>query len=353
MNWFQTVFKRLLLAVPTLLLVSVLGFGLMRYSISFGPIDIPWPQTLGGNAHGQIHLLDKLTLRQPIDPLAELRANPQITPEALAKETKRLGLDKPWYVQYGLWLKYALKGQLGQTNKGESVAWLLQDRAKNTLLLNGVTIALTWALALPLGVLAAVTVNRWPDRILTFLSSAAMALPGFVLALLAGLWVVQTGWLPLGGLTSANFRDLSWPQQALDLAAHLAVPVFVLTAGSVAGWVRQLRSNMLEVLGAEYIQTAKAKGLPPGQILFGHALKNALNPLITLMGFELAALLSGAVLVETVLGYPGLGYLTFQAAISGDSNLVMASLVLSASLLVLGNLVADLTLAATDPRIEA
>jgi peptide/nickel transport system permease protein len=226
------------------------------------------------------------------------------------------------------------------------------QRAGNTLLLNVVTLLVSWGIALPLGILAAIRWRSLADRGLTVMSTVGMAVPGFVLALLMALFAAWTGWFPLGGLTSNQFPELSWPEQVWDIARHLALPVFVLSIGSIAELQRQMRGNFLEVLDAEYVRTARAKGLPEFVVLYKHALRNALNPLITLLGYELAGLLSGALLVEIVLGYPGLGYLMYQAVLQGDTNLVMASLLMSAILLVVGNLMADILLKVVDPRIE-
>lgn len=333
--------RRVLLAIPTLLAVTVIGFVLMRFHIDVGPLRL-----------GSVTVLPRIAFKQPIDPLAELRQNPQISAEALAKEERRLGLNQPLWKQYGLWLSHALRGDLGTSASGEPVLWLLANKAGNTLLLNVITLLVTWLVALPVGVWAAVHARTLFDRGLTLLSSVGMALPSFVLALLLGVWAIQTGWLPFGGLTSAHFSQLSPLGKVLDVAAHLVLPVTVLSIGGMASLQRQMRGNLLEVLGAEYVKMAHAKGLPHPVVLYKHAVRNAINPLTTLLGYEFAALLSGAILVETVLGYPGLGYLTYQAALQADVNVVMATLVLSSALLVAGNLFADLLLHWVDPRIE-
>lgn len=340
--------RRVLIALPTLWVITLLGFAAMRFQVVIGPVDVPAPWT----ASGTIRVLDRQELRQPIDPLSQLKSNPQISAAAIAKETLRLGLDQPWYVQYWRWFTHVLQGDWGLSLSGESVAWLIGTKAKSTLLLNVLTLLLTWAVAMPLGVWAAICGGSLVDRLLTLFASVGMALPGFVLALLLGVWAIQTGWVPFGGLTSANYDELSPLGKAVDLGLHLALPVLVLSVGGIASLQRQMRSNLLEVLGAEFVRTARAKGLPERWVLWKHAVRNAINPLMTLLGYEFAALLSGAILVETVLEYPGLGYLTFQGAMGGDANLVMATLVLSAGLLMLGNLLADLMLRWVDPRVE-
>jgi len=355
------ILKRCLVAIPTLFLISFLGFFLMRYNIALGSWDVRL-----GPVH-TVHILDKIIIKNPIDPLAGYRNNPQISPAALKQEEKRLGLDKPMLAQYGLWLsnifqfhpKALLAGRwqdfftpnLGKTFSGEEVSDLLMRRAGNTLLLNIIVVLLTWLIAIPPGVLSALRWRSLLDRMLTTLSSFGMSFPDFVLALLAAMLAVRTGWFPLGGVVSDAAEQLPWFQQIGDRAAHLILPVVVLTVGGLASLQRQMRGNLLDVLHEDYIRTARAKGLPERRVIWHHAMRNALNPLISIMGLTFADLLSGALLIETVLGYPGLGQLTYKAAMDTDSNLVMASLVLASVMLVLGNLLADILLKWTDPRI--
>jgi peptide/nickel transport system permease protein len=351
--------KRMLWAIPTLGLVSLIGFTLMRFDFTVGPLTLPGSKT---------PFLPTIHLKNPIDPLAGLKSNPQITPSALAKETARLGLDKPFFEQYRRWMAHVLQfhpqrlfsmqpwqvwtPDLGQTFTGQPVTEVLAKRAGNTLLLNVISLILLWGIALPLGVYAAINWRGWIDRAMTLLGAVGMAMPGFVLALLLAVWAVKSHTLPLGGLTSDAFDLMPWYAQVWDVLKHLALPVLVMTVAGVAGIQRQMRSNMLDVLGTEYIRTARAKGLPESRVLYKHALRVAINPLITLLGYEFAGLLSGAVLIETVLGFPGVGYLTYNAVQQTDTNLVMATLILSASMLILGNLFADILLMICDPRIR-
>ncbi|MBK8189469.1 MAG: ABC transporter permease [Vampirovibrionales bacterium] len=357
MPLFLVILKRLLAAIPTLLAVSILGFALMRFD--FGVVEIPW-------IDGQRHVI---ALKNPIDPLASLKRNPALTIEDYERERRRLGLDQPLHIQYGLWLGRLLhfeplalaqgrwldffKPDLGKNFNNEDVATLLAQRAGNTLLLNALVILLTWLIALPLGVFAALRWRSLADRALTLISAVGMAAPRFVVALLVGVWIVKTGWLPLGGITSDNFTRLGFWDKLGDLAAHLIAPVAVLTFGGIAGLQRQMRGNLLDVLQSEYVRLARAKGLPEGRVVYRHAVRTAINPMITMLGYEFSSLLSGALLVEMVLNYPGLGQLTYKAALETDANMVMASLILSAAMLALGNLLADILLKLADPRIEA
>lgn len=314
------ILKRILQSIPLLIIVSILSFFIIRLS--------------------------------PVDPLAELRLNPSVSKETLQKETERLGLDKPIIVQYGKWAKSFLQGDLGITSNGEQVSTKLKERIPNTLLLAVVVIFMTWIAGVPLGVLAALKWKSPADRIFTVLTSIGMAIPSFFFAVLLLLFAVKTGWFPVGGLTSSNFAEMSFGGKVLDIAHHLVLPVTVLFTISLAGLQRQMRANLLDVLDSDYVKFAKAKGLSEFKVVYKHALRNAINPMITLLGFEFAGLLSGAALTEYVFQYPGLGRLILEAVLRSDINLVMASLMMGAIMLILGNLIADILLIITDPRIR-
>lgn len=314
------ILKRILQSIPLLIIVSLISFFIIRLS--------------------------------PVDPLAELKLNPSVSKETLQKETERLGLDKPIIVQYGKWAKSFIKGDLGITSNGENVSTKLKERIPNTLLLAVVVIFLTWLVGVPLGVLAALKWKSPLDRVLTVLTSIGMAIPSFFFAVLLLLFAVKTGWFPVGGLTSSNFAEMSFVEKFWDLAHHLVLPVTVLFTISLAGLQRQMRANLLDVLDSDYVKFAKAKGLSEFKVVYKHALRNAINPMITLLGFEFAGLLSGAALTEYVFQYPGLGRLILEAVLRSDINLVMASLMMGAIMLIAGNLIADILLILTDPRIR-
>lgn len=321
MNLLGYVIKRFLQTIPLLFLVSVISFFLIRLA--------------------------------PVDPLAELKLNPSITQETLDYEVQRLGLDKPVIVQYGLWLKSFIKGDMGYCTTGEKVADKLMERIPNTLLLTGFVIFFTWAVGIPLGIVAALHWRKPIDRILTILSSIGMAIPSFFFALLLLIFAVKTGWFPTGGLTSYNHSELSTSSKILDILHHLVLPVIVLFTISLSGLQRQMRGNLLDVLQSDYVKFARAKGLSETKVVYKHALRNAINPMITLLGFEFASLLSGAALTEYVFQYPGLGRLILEAVMKSDINLVMASLMIGTIMLVIGNLLADILLKLVDPRVEA
>ena len=288
----------------------------------------------------------------PVDPLAELKLNPSVSPATVERERQRLGLDKPIIVQYGKWACSFVQGDLGVTSTGEKVSQKLKERIPNTLLLTSIVMLLTWLVGVPLGIIAAVNWKTPFDRILTVLTSIGMAIPSFFFAVLLLIFAVKTGWFPIGGLTSPNFADMSFIGKLWDITHHLILPVIVLFTISLAGLQRQMRANMLDVLDSDYVKFARAKGLSEFSVIYKHELRNAINTMITLLGFEFAGLLSGAALTEYVFQYPGLGRLILEAVMKSDINLVMASLMMGAIMLVLGNLIADILLIITDPRIR-
>lgn len=320
METIKYILKRIIQTIPLLIMVSLISFFIIRLS--------------------------------PVDPLAELKLNPSISPETVQKERQRLGLDKPIIVQYGKWAFSFIRGDLGVTSTGEKVSQKLKERIPNTLLLTSIVIFLTWLVGVPLGIIAAVRWKSKTDRILTVLTSIGLAIPSFFFAILLLMFAVKTGWFPIGGLTSPNFADMTFCGKFLDIAYHLVLPVFVLFTISLAGLQRQMRANMLDVLDSDYVKFARAKGLSENVVIYKHALRNAINPMITLLGFEFAGLLSGAALTEYVFQYPGLGRLILEAVLKSDINLVMASLMMGAVMLILGNLIADILLIITDPRIR-
>ena len=320
METLKYLLKRIIQTIPLLIIVSLISFFIIRLS--------------------------------PVDPLAELKLNPSVSPATVEKEKQRLGLDKPIIIQYGKWAYSFIRGDLGVTSTGEKVSQKLKERIPNTLLLTSIVIFLTWIVGVPLGIIAAVNWKTPFDRLLTVLTSIGMAIPSFFFAVLLLIFAVKTGWFPIGGLTSPSFSEMTFGAKFLDITHHLILPVLVLFTISLAGLQRQMRANMLDVLDSDYVKFARAKGLPEFTVIYKHALRNAINPMITLLGFEFAGLLSGAALTEYVFQYPGLGRLILEAVMKSDINLVMASLMMGAVMLVLGNLIADILLIITDPRIR-
>lgn len=291
--------------------------------------------------------------------------DPRLSKQYIEAQKRLFGLDRHPVTQYLAWLGVMrlfdssefpglLQGHLGLSIKyKEPVAEVIGPRLKATLVLNVVTILFTWMVALPLGIWAAVKQYRWPDKVLSVFSFAGMSTPSFFMALLL-LWLFasRVQWLPTGGLTSLDHDTLSFPARMADYALHLVIPVVVLTFGALAGLQRLMRGNMLEVLRMQYVTTARAKGLPEGKVIYKHALRNAVNPLITILGFEFAGLFAGAALLENVINFPGIGQLMLEALRAKDQSVVMIVFLIGSVMLVLGNLLADILLAVVDPRVS-
>lgn len=291
----------------------------------------------------------------PGDYLDTLRQNPKISGETIQLLSQQFGLDQPVWIQYQRWLSQILtEGNFGISFAYQrSVASLLAERIPATLFMALTALILTWLIALPLGIIAAVQQNRLLDRILQVLSYTGQGFPSFITALLLLIFAQNTSPLfPVGGMTSINHEDLSFWGKLLDYGWHLILPTFGLTITGFAGLQRLMRGQLLDVLRQDYIQTARAKGLPENRVIYIHALRNAINPIITLLGFEFASLLSGSFIAENFFGWPGLGSLVLEAVRNQDLYLVMASLMMGALMLILGNLFADLLLKFVDPRIR-
>ena len=317
------IIKRVLQALLTLFLASALSFAIIQLA--------------------------------PGDYLDTLRNNPQISPERLAELQQQFGLDQPAIVQYWRWLIRVIT----RFDFGESFVYfrpvtsLLTERMGATLLLAISSIIVTWAIALPLGIISAVKQNTFVDRALRVLSYLGQGFPSFITALVLLFFAQLTSPLfPIGGMTSINHSDFSTLGKILDIGWHMILPTIALSITSFAGLQRLTRGQLLDVLRQDYIQTARAKGLPENKVLYVHALRNAINPLITLIGFEFASLLSGSFIAEFFFNWPGLGRLILQAVQAQDLYLIMASLMMGATMLIIGNLIADLLLKSVDPRIK-
>ena len=366
----------------------------------------------------------------PGDYFQEMRMNPQISPAYIEHMKERFGLNLPWYHQYYRWIT----GILPHTVNGSWLHWawfdfgvsfanqvpvfqILGPAMFHTFVLALAAAALSWTIAVPLGVYAAVRQNEYVDQAAVFYAYVGFAIPDFFLAmvllflaarvhlfpfstmipiivgfavisalvggffslkhnrpagentfrflkggvmtgavvfvvLLAAFYLFQKANLPIGGMSSPDHDFLSPWNKMIDLLKHLFLPTLVLAVGNVAYLLRQMRASMLDVLRAEYVTTARSKGLAENQVISKHAFRNALNPMITLFGFELGFLLSGALAVEIVMSWPGLGRVIYEAILEKDVYVVMGDLMLSSVLLILGNLLADVVLAWSDPRIK-
>jgi peptide/nickel transport system permease protein len=289
----------------------------------------------------------------PGDYLAEMRLNPQISPQTLAGLRAQYGLDQPLPVRYLHWLKSVSQGEFGFSFAYNTpVSSLLWTRARNTLLLTAFATAVAWLLAIPLGVWSASKAGRFADRASSAGVTLLLAIPDVLLALAFLLIAVRTGIFPTGGMLSVNFAELNWWGQIKDFTSHLALPSAVLVLGSLPTLVRHVRAAMIEALQSPCIQAARAHGIGRQRLLFMHALPVALNPLIGLFGFSIAGLLSGSLLIEVVMSWPGLGPLFVEAILSRDLYVVIGSVLFSTMFLVAGMLISDVLLFASDPRIR-
>ncbi|MGC4115882.1 MAG: ABC transporter permease [Myxococcales bacterium] len=276
--------------------------------------------------------------------------------EQIALYRQTMGLDDPLPQRYGRWLARVVTFDFGlSTYDHRPVAEKVREALPNTLLLSGLALLLSYLLAVPLGVLAAVHRGRWLDRALSLGLFLVYSLPSYwvavvLLLLLGGGRYLD--WFPLQGLHSAGAESLGRMAWLRDLAWHLVLPVFVLTYASLASLSRYTRASMVEALRQDYVRTARAKGLSERTVVLKHALRNALLPVVTLLGLSLPHLVGGSVIVEQVFGVPGMGRLGFQALEARDYNTVLAVTTLSALLTMAGMLLSDLAQLALDPRIR-
>ena len=290
----------------------------------------------------------------PGDFLNQMAENPSISAETIEAMRRNFGLDQPWYVQYGRYLRnVVLHLDFGESfSRHQPVFTVLREGLQNTLLLAGASALVTWGLAIPLGMWAAVTQHSWIDRGLSFIAFVWLSIPEILSGLLLLMVAARTGWFPVGGMRSIDYDDMTAVEQFLDVAHHLALPALVVGLIPLAGRMRQMRGNLLDVLRLDYVTTARSKGLDERVVIMKHALRNALNPMITLFGYTLGALVSGSFIAEIIFSWPGLGRLTLDAILTQDQYLVMGSVLMASAVLVLGNLIADLLLVLADPRIS-
>lgn len=289
----------------------------------------------------------------PGDYFATLKMNPQISEETIRQYQAQYHMDKPPLIQYISWLFNLAKLDLGYSFvKKEPVINVIRRRLMNTLILSLSALLFTWLIAIPIGIYCAVHQYSIGDKIFSTFSFVGMSIPNFFFALLLLFLASITGVLPPGGMRSFNYGDLALLGKIWDSLKHLIIPTIVIGTSAMAGLVRLMRGNMLEVLRAQYITTARAKGLPENRVIYRHALRNAINPMITIFGYTLSGLLSGAALTEIICNWPGLGSVMLEAVRSQDIFLVMGSMLMGGMLLILGNLTADILLAWVDPRIQ-
>jgi len=290
---------------------------------------------------------------KPTDILTEL--NPKITPEARERLEKYYGLDKPIIIQYLLWAKRIVKLDFGESfSTDRRPVWeKIRERIPVTVSINLLSMLLVFLIAIPIGVASATRQNSLFDKATTVGVFLGFSIPAFWLALLMiMLFGVYLHWLPISGIESLNYSALSLPGKILDISKHLFMIVFVTTIGGLAALSRYMRSSMLEVIRQDYITTARAKGLPERMVIYRHALRNALLPIITILGLSVPGLLGGSVILEKIFGIPGMGQLFFMSVMTRDYPVIMGLLTIGAILTLLGNMLADLCYAIADPRLR-
>ncbi len=288
----------------------------------------------------------------PGDFLDQLKLNPQISPETIERLKRLYGLDQPTLVQYFKWLKSAVFFDLGYSFQYHTpVVDLIAERIPNTLLLSVSSALISWVLAVPLGMIAAFKEGSKVDKAIQAYAYSFMSIPSFFLAFIFLFIASRTGWFPIGGIQSPDFENLSLLGKVLDILHHLFIPAMTLALVSLAGLTRLVRSAVIEVLKSPMIVMLRAKGVPQ-RVVVKHVFKNAMNPFTTLLGYEVASLISGAALIEIITGWPGMGMLMLDAVLSQDLFLVMGGLYIGTIMLIVGNLLADLLLAWIDPRVR-
>ena len=290
----------------------------------------------------------------PGDYFDEMRLNPQIAPETVLALRAQYQLDRPLPLRYVRWLDSVVHGDLGYSFSYNSpVGPLLWVRARNTLFLTLTATLLAWGLALPLGVRSAEYLGRLPDSLVSWMMAALLVVPDLALALGLLLFAARSGWFPTGGMVSVDFNSLSPMNKLRDLALHMTLPLLALVLTALPLLVRHVRAAIADVLDAPFLLAARGHGIPRHRLLYRYALPAAANPLISLFGFSIGALLSGSLLIEVVMSWPGLGPLLVEAILSRDVYVVIGGVLLSTLFLVIGNLIADLLLYWADPRIRA
>jgi peptide/nickel transport system permease protein len=292
----------------------------------------------------------------PGDPTQLNPGDWSVTERQSFEELRKIyGLDQPLHVQYWRWLKRIVVLDFGRSfaPHGRPVLDMIRERLPITLALNVIEMLIIVALAVPVGVTSATRQYSAFDKSTTVFVFLGFATPDFWLAvMLQILFGVHLGWLPISGLRLPVWEYLPFWQQQWDFASHLILPILVATFGGLAGFSRYMRQSMLEVIRQDYVQSARAKGLPESVVIGKHALRNAMLPIVTVLGLSLPGLIGGSVIVETIFAIPGMGQLMVQAVYERDYPVIMANLVIVASLTLVANLIADLSYSLIDPRIR-
>lgn len=294
----------------------------------------------------------QLTPGKPSDVLTDL--NVDISAESKQQLIKLYGLDKPWYVQYGNWLKRIARLDFGRSFKDDRpVIKKIAERLPWTILLSCTTMVFIFLTASLIGIFSAVKQDSLFDKGMTVFVFIGFSTPSFWFGLLIMiLFGLKLGWLPISGIHSLNFDDFSFIGKIADVAKHLILITATMSLLSLASISRYMRSSMLEVIRQNYIDAARARGLSENVVIFKHALKNALLPIVTILGLSVPEIIGGSVIIETIFAYPGIGRLAFEAIMARDYPVIMGILVITSFLTLIGNLLADISYALIDPRIR-
>ena len=309
------ILKRILIAIPVLIGITIIDYAIM---------------CLAGS------------------PL-EMMQGPRVSEAALQAKEIAMGLDKPIYVQYFVWLKQLLQGNMGYSIKSyQSVAAMIGSHIGPTLLLMGASMVLSFVIAIPAGIYSAIKQYSKGDYAVVTVSFLGSSIPGFFLSLLLiYIFTVKLGWLPSSGMTT-----LGTDGGFVDVLKHMIMPVMVLAFSLAGSNIRYIRSAMLEILQQDYLRTARAKGIGRTKVIYKHALRNALIPIVTIFGMQIPMLFGGAVIIEQIFSWPGLGLLTMTAISDRDYPVIMGVCLLSAIVVLVANLVTDIVYALVDPTIQ-
>ncbi len=312
---FKYIIKRILIAIPVLIGITIIDFLIMNL------------------------------VGSPLEMLQGAR----VSQEALEVKKIALGLDKPIFIQYWIWLKELLQGNLGYSIKSyQSVSQMIGNYIGPTLLLMSVSLVVSMVIAIPAGIYSAVHQYSKGDYTVVSLSFISSSVPGFFLALiLVYIFTIKLGWLPSSGMTTLGLESNLW-----DLIKHMIMPVIVLATSMAGTNIRYIRSAMLEILQQDYLRTAKAKGIGRYRVIYKHALRNALIPLVTILGMHIPILFGGAIIVEQVFSWPGLGLMTMSAIINRDYPVIMGVCLMSAVVVLIANLLTDILYALVDPTVQ-
>lgn len=291
----------------------------------------------------------------PGDPI-RLLADRNAPPHEIARIRQLYGLDDPVHVQYWRWVTKAVRGDLGNSLiSGQPVVDMIMERMPNTLILNLIVAIIIYGLSIPIGVISAMKQYSWFDHLVTTFSFIGRCMPNFFFAMLLIYFIaIPIEWVPISGMSTygVNWSSSSVLEVIVDRLRYLILPTIVLAFGGMAGTVRFMRAQMLEVKKQDYVRTARAKGLAERVVVYTHAMRNALLPIVTMVGFEIPILFSGAFIIEVIFSWPGVGMVAMRAITNRDYPVIMAFNTMGAALMVIGNFVADMLYVVVDPRIK-